>query len=72
MEEKYISLYQNIEVWSDWRRTCLPQLRPARSRAAIPGRLYYGETETQTNPNTPPTSEQNLETVRNPNDPNGC
>lgn len=72
MEEKYISLFQNIEVWSDWRRTCFPTLRPARGRSAVPGRLYYGETEEQTNPNTPPSSEQNLETVRNPNDPNGC
>jgi hypothetical protein len=73
MEEKYISMFQNIEVWNDWKRTCLPQLTPARGRTAIPGRLYYGETEEQTNPdNTPPTSAQNLFTVRNANDPNGC
>ena len=72
MEEKYISLFQNIEVWSDWRRTCLPALQPALGRPAIPGRLPYGQTEEQTNPNTPPSSAQNLFTVRNPNDPNGC
>jgi hypothetical protein len=72
MEEKYISLFQNIEVWSDWRRTCLPTLRPALNRPAIPGRLPYGQTEEQTNPNTPPSTEQNIFTVRNPNDPNGC
>jgi hypothetical protein len=72
MEEKYISMFQTIEVWSDWKRTCFPQLTPARGRTAIPGRLYYGETEEQTNSNTPPSSSQNLFTVRNPNDPNPC
>jgi starch-binding outer membrane protein, SusD/RagB family len=73
MEEKYISLFQNLEVWNDWKRTCLPQLSPALGQAAIPGRLYYGQTEEQTNPdNTPSSAEQDLFTVRNPNDPNGC
>ncbi len=72
MEEKYISLFQNIEVWSDWKRTCFPRLTPARGKSAIPGRLYYGQTEEQTNDNTPPSEDQNLFTVRNPNDPNGC
>jgi hypothetical protein len=72
MEEKYIALFQNIEVWNDWKRTCLPTLTPALGRTTIPGRLYYGQTEEQTNPNTPPSSAQNLFTVRNPNDPNGC
>jgi hypothetical protein len=72
MEEKYISLFQNLEVWNDWKRTCLPTLTPARGRTAIPGRLYYGQTEEQTNPNTPPAADQNLFTVRNWNDPNGC
>jgi hypothetical protein len=72
MEEKYISLFQNIEVWSDWRRTCLPALQPALGRPAVPGRLPYGQTEEQTNPNAPPSSQQNLFTVRNPNDPSGC
>jgi hypothetical protein len=72
MEEKYISLFQNLEVWNDWKRTCLPALRPAVGKTAIPGRLFYGQTEEQTNPNTPRSSEQNLATVRNPNDPAGC
>jgi len=71
MREKYISMFQNVETWSDWRRTCLPALTPARNRAAVPGRLYYGETEEQTNSNFP-TTPQNLFTVRNWNDPNGC
>ncbi len=72
MEEKYISLFQNIEVWSDWKRTCIPVLAPAFGETQIPGRLYYGQTEEQTNPNTPRSSAQNLFTVRNPNDPNAC
>ncbi len=72
MEEKYISLFQNIEVWNDWKRTCLPTLTPALNRARIPGRLIYGQTEEQTNENTPPASEQDLLTVRNTNDPAGC
>jgi starch-binding outer membrane protein, SusD/RagB family len=73
MTEKYISMFQNLEVWNDWKRTCLPTLAPALGKAAIPGRVYYGQTEEQTNPdNTPPQSAQNLFTVRNDNDPAGC
>jgi hypothetical protein len=72
IEEKYISMFQTIEPWNDWKRTCLPQLTPALGRPAIPGRVYYGQTEEQTNMNTPRSSEQNLFTVRNDNDPNGC
>lgn len=72
MEEKYVALFQNIEVWNDWKRTCIPSLTPAFGNTSIPGRLYYGQTEEQTNTNTPPSSAQNLFTVRNPNDPNRC
>jgi hypothetical protein len=72
MEEKYISMFQTIEVWSDWRRTCFPRLTPALNRSAIPGRLPYGQTEAQTNPDNIPLTDENLFTVRNPNDPNGC
>lgn len=73
IEEKYIAMFQTIEPWNDWKRTCFPRLTPALGRSAIPGRLYYGQTEEQTNKKyTPPSSEQNLFTVRNDNDPNGC
>ncbi len=72
MTEKYISMFQTIEVWSDWRRTCLPALRPAAGRAAVPGRLPYAQSETQTNAANVPLDDENLFTVRNPNDPNGC
>jgi hypothetical protein len=69
MEEKYILTFQNLEVWNDWKRTCLPALTPAANRTAIPRRVFYGQTEEQTNPNTPRSSEQNIFTIRNPNDP---
>src|SRR5688500_1187714 len=72
MEEKYIALFQNIEVWNDWKRTCLPALTPALGETAIPRRLYYGQTEEQTNDNTPSSDEQNIFTIPNPNDPNAC
>jgi hypothetical protein len=72
IEEKYISMFQTIEVWNDWKRTCFPRLIPASGASAIPGRIYYGQTEEQTNSSTPRSSEQNLFTVRNDNDPNAC
>ena len=73
MTEKYILNYQNPEAWNDYKRTCLPVLHPAKDKTVIPGRIYYGETEEQTNPdNTPPSSAQTLSTVRNPNDVNAC
>ena len=73
MEEKYVALFMSIEVWNDWKRTCLPRLRPAIGQTSIPGRIFYGSTEEQTNPNTPSAATQ-LATngFRNPNDPAGC
>ncbi len=86
MTEKYIALFQNIEVWNDYKRTCLPALTPFSSPTfgnAIPGRLYYGAAEENTNPNTPSAAEQlqhggdvvsgaGINGFRNPNDPNAC
>lgn len=72
MTEKYILTFQNVEAWSDWKRTCLPARAPARNQSVIPGRLYYGQTEEQTNPNTPASTAQNLSTVRNWNDVAAC
>ena len=71
MTEKYITLFENPEVWNDYKRTCLPALKPAQGRSRIPGRLFYGQTETQTNKaeNVPA---ENLFNIRNPNDPNAC
>jgi hypothetical protein len=86
MTEKYIALFQNIEVWQDYKRTCLPTLTPV-TRAGfpfeVPGRILYGSTEGNANPNTPTTSEQldeggiahgrpGVGGFRNANDPTPC
>ncbi len=76
MEEKYVTLFLNIEAWNDYKRTCLPALASAPAALGnttprgepIPGRLPYGITEVNANPNTPNVSP----TGRNPNDPNPC
>jgi starch-binding outer membrane protein, SusD/RagB family len=72
MTEKYIALFQNIEAWNDYKRTCLPTLTPALGRSVVPGRIPYGFTEQQTNPNTPADPGPTLITGRNANDPNAC
>jgi starch-binding outer membrane protein, SusD/RagB family len=70
MTEKYIALFQNIEVWNDWKRTCLPVLTPAQGTVGgIPARLLYAQSERNTNPNVPLPSDQ---PARNWNDPNAC
>ncbi len=71
MNEKYILTFQNLEAWSDYRRTCIPALKPATGKLVIPARLYYGSTEAQTNPNTPSFTDQQAN-PRNENDPNAC
>jgi len=71
MEEKYINLFQNVETWNDFKRTCFPRLVPTNTAfSVIPGRVPYWDTEKQTNPNIP--AEQPLTTARNENDPNPC
>lgn len=72
MTEKYIALFQNIETWNDYKRTCLPALTPALGRSVVPGRIPYGITEVQTNSNTPADPGPTLITGRNANDPNAC
>lgn len=75
MEEKYIDLFLNIESFNDYKRTCLPYIAPAppnttsaTPRDAIPGRLPYGLSEVNSNPNTPKVSGNGY----NANDPNRC
>jgi hypothetical protein len=75
MEEKYIDLYLNVEVWNDWKRTCLPYLAPAATsvvsttlQPSIPGRFPYGITEIDVNPNTPSVGS----TAQNADQPNAC
>jgi len=86
MTEKYIALFQNVETWSDYKRTCLPARTPFNSPTyggKIPGRLYYGSGEEATNANAPSSAEQlqhggdvvsgaGINGFRNPNDPNPC
>src|SRR5438477_8717168 len=81
MTEKYVVTFQNIEAWSDYRRTCTPALTPytAGCATAIPGRLFYGFDERNTNPNIPTPAAQKAATNKagtpagtNPNDPNPC
>jgi hypothetical protein len=74
MEEKYINLFQNVEFWNDFKRNCYPRLKPASaSFTAIPGRLLYGTTEKQTNPDDPSVkAEGPLQSYRNANDPAPC
>lgn len=68
MTEKYIALFQNPEVWSDYRRTCVPPLTPPPgAQGRIPARFFYPLNETNTNPNIPAD-----QPARNANDPNPC
>jgi hypothetical protein len=57
MEEKYVALFQNTEVWNDYRRTCYPNLTPAAG-SFIPARLVYGTDERRANANIPTPSQQ--------------
>ena len=67
MNEKYVVLFQNIESWNDYKRTCLPALTPGNGAVAIPGRLLYPTGERQTNAANVP-----ADPVRNWNDPAAC
>ncbi len=69
LAEKYIVLFQNPEAWSDYKRTCYPDLTPAAGAQAVPGRLLYAVGERNSNPNVPAPAEQ---PARNWNDPNAC
>jgi hypothetical protein len=83
IEEKYTTLFLNPEVWNDFKRTCLPSLAPAPASVTattpgaspIPGRLPYGLTEINANPNTPATSSAGVAITSvsiNPNQPASC
>ncbi|TVP42436.1 MAG: SusD/RagB family nutrient-binding outer membrane lipoprotein [Gemmatimonadales bacterium] len=63
MVEKWIAQFQNVDAYSDYRRTCFPRLipggpNPQSPAAQIPGRLPYGNSERLQNPNVPPPSAQ--------------
>jgi hypothetical protein len=66
LTEKYIAMFQNIEAWNDYKRTCTPNLTPVDANRKIPARLYYDSGERQTNASIPEASAQ---PARNDNDP---
>ena len=56
LEEKYIALFQNYEVYNDWKRTCYPNLTPASQAYGgnIPARFTYPIAERTSNPDNVP------------------
>lgn len=75
--EKYIAMFQNIAVWSDYRRTCAPAVTPFGAAAEVPGRIPYGSFERNNNPNVPlpsafPAGTTGSSALRNWNDPTAC
>jgi len=77
MTEKYIAMFQNIDVWSDYKRTCIPTLTPNGAAPEVIGRLPYGSGERTANANIPlpsayPAGTTGSSPVRNWNDPNAC
>ena len=51
MEQKYLALFCDPEVFSDWRRTGFPTLTP--TGPAVPRRFLYPTSEINLNTNTP-------------------
>jgi hypothetical protein len=51
MLEKYIAMFLNIQIWSDWKRTAFPILPKTPMDRRIPRRMLYPQDEINTNPN---------------------
>ncbi len=66
LTEKYIALFHQIQAWSDYKRTCFPNLVPVTTGMDVPARLFYDANERSTNPNIP---DPNSQPARNANDP---
>jgi hypothetical protein len=66
--QKYIALVLNIEAYNDFKRSGLPGFEPANDQG-VPGRLFYGSTERESNSDNIPTP--NDQPPRNENDPEG-
>ena len=77
IEEKYIALFLNIEVWNDYKRNCYPDVKYKKSEddngnpiyKYPPARVYYPEDERITNTSIPTITEQS---EHNNNDPDVC
>src|SRR5438876_596054 len=76
MMEKYVVMFQNIEALMDYRRTCIPNLTPVAPNVlnltAVPGELFYPQTERNTNTNIPPEAGEVAAGVRTQSDVNPC
>lgn len=68
MTEKWIAMFQNIESYNDYRRTCIPELVPAPNAAVVPARILYPTSELSTNGANVPQPDP----VHNTNDPYDC
>ncbi len=75
VEEEYIDLMGNLEVYNTYKRTCLPWLAAAPTsptssvtRAAIAYRLPYSQNVINADPNTPNVGSS----AQNANQPNAC
>ncbi len=69
MTEKYIALFTNMVVWSDWKRTGYPKFKTTYNNQPIPRRFLYSLEERNTNPNIPDPAAYNIYR-HNENDPN--
>jgi len=77
MIQKYFALFLNMESWNDYKRTCEPNIAAGEKAGGslatkpIPARVFYGESERQSNSNlsTPGSGNNGL---RNRNDPVSC
>lgn len=67
LTEKYIAMFQSIEAWNDYKRTCTPNIPPVVAAEKIPARFYYDDEEQQTNPSNIPLP--SAQPTRNQNDP---
>ena len=69
LEEKYIALFQNYEVYNDWKRTCYPNIAPATQayQGNVPARFTYPVAERSSNPDNIP--DAGAQPRRNANDP---
>src|SRR5258705_5507718 len=58
LTEKYIELFVHPQAWTDYRRTCFPDLTPTGAGLKIPGRLFFHTQGQQTNPHIPSAQDQ--------------
>jgi len=67
LEEKYVALFLNLEIWNDYKRNCYPNVSVSDSKPPV--RVYYPEDERKANTNIPAVADQSL---GNDNNPESC